>query len=82
MRKIFTPRSDATNRHRKDLRTLDPESPEYWNEILRREGLSMSAGADRRLVTVGQTKELELIERHNSEHADGIRRTKPKQQTD
>lgn len=28
----------------KDLRSLDPNSQEYWEEILRREGLSMERG--------------------------------------
>ena len=39
----------------KDLRTLDPSTQEYWNEVLRREGLSMDAGRDpghRKLVYV------------------------------
>lgn len=63
MRKIFTPRrSDPNARYRKDLRTLDPESPEYWNEILRREGLDMSAGKDPRLLYVGGSRDLELEE--------------------
>lgn len=29
---------------KKDLSKLDPQSQEYWEEILRREGLSMSRG--------------------------------------
>jgi hypothetical protein len=29
---------------KKDISTLDPNSQEYWEEILKREGLSMSRG--------------------------------------
>lgn len=43
-------RSKSNDRYRKDLRTLDPESAEYWEELLRRDGLSMSAGRDKHLI--------------------------------
>ena len=49
-------------RRKKDLRKIDPESAEYWNEVLRREGLSMSAGADTRLTYAGSDQDLQKIE--------------------
>ena len=55
-------------RKRKGLEHLSYESPEYWNRVLAREGLSMNAGlAGGRLVYVGTGTVLEAI--------DGARRT-------
>lgn len=49
--------------HKKiDLRGVDNESAQYWNEILRREGLSMSAGQDTRTQYFGSDADLEKIE--------------------
>lgn len=50
-------------RFQKDLRKLDPDSEEYWKEVLRREGLSMRAGDDTRLSYAGGTNELEVLEK-------------------
>jgi hypothetical protein len=46
----------------KDLRKLDPESQEYWEEVLRREGLNHGAGNNHDLIYVGDTQILERIE--------------------
>ena len=81
MRKM--PRSDSTNRNRKDLRSLDEDSPEYWEEILRREGLSMSAGSDRRLIHVGSSRDLATVEANVLANGKiGGRRVKPKPQAE
>lgn len=45
---------------RKDLALLDDEGTEYWNEILRREGLAMSSGASSRTTYV-ETSTIERI---------------------
>lgn len=45
-------------RHKKDLRTLDPTSSEYWEEVLRREGLTMDAGRSKKEVHVGSSSDL------------------------
>src|SRR5258708_5506888 len=48
-------------RRRDDLRTLSRDSREYWEEVLRREGLMMTAGYNpRRLVYVGTANDLEM----------------------
>lgn len=49
-------------RYRKDLRGVSPESKEYWDELLRREGLTMEAGRNKRLTYVGNSKDLEGIQ--------------------
>lgn len=46
----------------KDLRTLDRNSQEYWEEVLRREGLSMSRGSDHHLIHSGDGNDLEKIQ--------------------
>lgn len=70
----------SNNRFKKDLRTLDPNSQEYWDEILRREGLSMSRGNDRRLCHVGDTRDLEKIQEAKvvDQLSGGGRRVHPK----
>lgn len=40
-------------KQRKDLNALDPASQEYWEEILRREGLSMSRGQYPQRISYG-----------------------------
>jgi hypothetical protein len=45
-----------------DLRGKDPESPEYWEEILGREGLGMRTGIGSKLSYVGLGGVLERIE--------------------
>jgi hypothetical protein len=35
-----------------DLNRLDPKSPEYWDEVLRREGLTPDAGRSNRVIYV------------------------------
>lgn len=56
-------------RRRDDLRTLDKNSKEYWEEVLRREGLGMTAGQNtHRMVYVGSTSELEGV-------SEGVRAT-------
>ena len=46
-----------------NLRSLDPNSPAYWNEVLRREGLAMSAGEAplRNLMYTGTFYDLEVV---------------------
>lgn len=51
-----------SSRYRRDLRTLDPVSPEYWEELLRREGLTEDAGRDHHLEYVGNSKNIEALE--------------------
>jgi hypothetical protein len=57
------PRKDKQidgRRRRDDLRTLDVDSKGYWDEILRRNGLSMTAGMNRRRISyVGGASDLE-----------------------
>ena len=58
-------RTKLRKRDHKDLRTLDPNSPEYWEEILRREGLSMSRGLSRKLSYRGTSSDLAVIAERN-----------------
>lgn len=63
-------------RRRDDLRTLDPQSKDYWEEKLRRERLGMTAGQNnRRIVYVGTTAELEAVSEGERGHNG---RTQPK----
>lgn len=50
------------DRHAKDLRKLDNEDPAYWEEVLRREGLTLREGENRKLSYVGNSVNLEHIE--------------------
>lgn len=68
----------ARDRFRKDLRRLDPNSQEYWEEILRREGLSMSRGIDRRLSYASQEMDT-ILQIKAEEELTGGRRTTAKQ---
>ena len=52
------------DRHKKDLRKLDKNSPEYWEEVLRREGMTMAAGHDPHVVSyVGNSNDVQVV--HN-----------------
>ena len=51
-----------TRRRKKDLRKVSSESTEYWNELLRREGLTMSQGLDPRLKYAGSDQDLTKVE--------------------
>lgn len=67
-------------RRKKDLRSVEPDSAEYWNEKLRREGLTMSAGLDPRLQYAGSDQDLGKLESKliaDLSCGDG-RRSKPK----
>ncbi len=44
-----------------DLRGLDPNSPEYWEEELYRADLQMARGRNTRLSYVGDSTRLEMI---------------------
>jgi hypothetical protein len=59
----------------KDLRGEDPESQSYWDEILRRKGLSMSAGRNEKLSYVGDSSHLETV---NDMHTTDTGRVVPK----
>lgn len=48
-------------RKRTKLKRLDYQSPEYWERLLRSEGLSMKAGTTRRIVYVGDATVLDSI---------------------
>jgi len=48
-------------RYQKDLRGVDPGIAAYWTELLRREGLTMDAGRNRRVIYVGNSNDLEGI---------------------
>ncbi len=48
-------------RKREKLRDLDYQTPEYWDRLLREEGLSMEAGTSRRITYVGDSNTLEAI---------------------
>jgi len=55
------------DRHGKDLRKLDREDPRYWEELLRREGLTMDAGRSKKLFYVGNSMNLDRIEQKINE---------------
>jgi hypothetical protein len=46
----------------KDLRKISKSDERYWEELLRREGLTPAAGGNRRLQYFGNTKDLESLE--------------------
>lgn len=49
-------------KHRQiDLRGVDKNSPEYWEEVLARKGLSMSKGNTGEIVYVGDSAVLDRI---------------------
>jgi len=45
-----------------DLRTLEDNDPRYWEEILRREGLTVSAGRSRHLIYVESIEQMDQQE--------------------
>lgn len=54
-------RKRAQARKSTDLRGLNPDSPQYWEEVLARENLRMSRGNDTRLIYL-EAPVLERIE--------------------
>lgn len=46
---------------RKRVKKADRNSPEWWEQRLAKEGLSMEAGTSRRLTFVGGTQSLEKM---------------------
>jgi hypothetical protein len=64
-RKGWMPRKSKQidgRRKRLDLRLLDKNSKAYWEEVLRREGLTVRAGRnDHRVVYVGTSADLEKV---------------------
>jgi hypothetical protein len=44
-----------------DLRGLDPQSPEYWEEELYRQNLQMARGRSDRLSYVGGSSQLDTL---------------------
>jgi hypothetical protein len=48
-------------RKRKKLKDLDYESKEYWDKLLKEEGLSMETGRNYKLSYVGGTDVLERM---------------------
>jgi len=71
-------------KQKKDLRKLDRNTPEYWNEMLRREGLTMDRGLQPNLVSyVGSASDLEDVDANIQSDAiecGGGRRVRPKAQ--
>jgi hypothetical protein len=51
-----------SRRYWKDLRKLDRDSPEYWEELLRRQRLTMDAGKSANLTYVGNSMNIEAIQ--------------------
>lgn len=47
-----------SRRYFKDLRGVSADSPEYWEEMLRRDGLTMRAGEHKALSYVGNSNDL------------------------
>ena len=50
-----------------DGHLYDPTSREYWNKILAEQGLSTESGRDPRLVSIGNSVDLETLERTRSQ---------------
>jgi hypothetical protein len=72
-------RSKYKKRDHKDLRQLDRNSPEYWEEVLRREGLSMNRGRSNKVSHVGSSQQLAAVEEivaGESDVTSGVRRRK------
>jgi hypothetical protein len=57
---------------RKDLRSLKTKEKEYWEEALRREGLSMDAGRSSKVSYVGNSSNLEAVCEKNAGHSGSI----------
>lgn len=49
-------------RNKSDLRKKKADTPAYWEEVLQREGLTMAAGRNRRLLYVGGSSTLEGLQ--------------------
>ena len=66
-------------KNKKDLRTIDENSQEYWDEILRREGLGVDRGRNTdKLAYVGGSNALEIIQEEKKRSG----RSGPKPQAD
>jgi hypothetical protein len=44
----------------------DPQNVEYWNRVLSSEGLAVDSGRDPRLIPIGNSTDLETLERTRS----------------
>jgi hypothetical protein len=65
-------------RKRKKLKGLKPESSEYWNEILAREGLTMWNGLSPKLSYVGGGSQTDVIKGiRDSQQLIGGKQVKP-----
>ena len=53
-------------RKRKNLKHLDYSSKEYWNRLLSADGLAVDSGRDPRLIPIGNSTDLETLERIQS----------------
>lgn len=72
-------RREKGKKVKKNLNTLKGNQAAYWEEVLRREGLSMGVGTSSKLSYAGGSTELEFI--HGAEQArDG--RLAPKKQSE
>jgi hypothetical protein len=63
-------------RKRKNLQHLEYNSQEYWNRLLAQEGLSVDKGKDPRLVYIGGSNEVDLLQEELSQKQTG--RVEPK----
>jgi len=61
-----------------DLRNFDPVSPEYWELVLKNEGLTPTAGGSDQLTYVGSSEDLANVERrtHRNNGLGGGRRAR------
>ena len=65
-------------RKRKKLKGLNPESSEYWNELLAREGLTMWDGLNPKLSYIGSGEQVESVKgMRDSQKLIGGKRVKP-----
>ena len=55
-------RKRRNQRKTTDLRTLDPNSQAYWEEVLARENLRVTRGTDARLIYVGSASNVEYVD--------------------
>lgn len=61
MPSISKEREVVVARKRKNLRDLDYETKEYWDALLREEGLSMDRGRHKKLSYVGAGSSVEYL---------------------
>jgi hypothetical protein len=53
-------------RKREKLKHLSYDSPEYWEALLKEDGLSEKRGTTSKVVYVGTSQDLEIIEKYTA----------------